>query len=56
MKNIILLLATVVLFTSCSKDEVTIEDCLKQNKKYKIEKVLNYRTGETVEKVICIER
>lgn len=55
MKYLAFALFILFSFTSC-KDEVTKEDCLKENKLYKIEKVLNYRTGEKELKVICIEK
>jgi 3-keto-L-gulonate-6-phosphate decarboxylase len=54
MKLLILLFYSL-LFISCTSNENTIEDCTKVNKKYKIENVLNYRTGERVDKVFCID-
>ena len=55
MKSLILLFYCV-FFISCSPKETTIDDCIRENKKYKIENVLNYRTGEKVDKVICIDK
>ena len=55
MKLLILLFYSL-LFISCTSNETTIEDCIKENKKYKIENVLNYRTGERVDKVFCIDK
>ncbi|ADG92407.1 hypothetical protein Arnit_0742 [Arcobacter nitrofigilis DSM 7299] len=54
--KIIILLFYSVLFISCTSNETTIEDCTKLNKKYKIKNVLNYRTGERVDKVFCIDK
>ncbi len=53
--RLLILLFYSLFFISCTSNKTTIEDCKKLNKKYKIEKVLNYRTGEKVNKVICIK-
>ncbi len=55
MKHTVFLIAIIFLFTAC-KDEVTKEDCIKDGKKYKTEKFLNYRTGEKESRVICIDK
>ena len=54
--KLLILLFCCVFFISCGPKENTIDDCIKENKKYKIEKVLNYRTGKKVEKVFCIDK
>ena len=54
--KLLILLFSCLFFISCTQKETSIEDCLKENKKYKIEKVLNYRTGEKLNKVLCIDK
>jgi len=54
--KLLILLFYCIFFISCASRETTIEDCIKLNKKYKIENVLNYRTGEKVDKIICIDK
>lgn len=58
MKSINILILTIftLLITGCNSqnNKLTKQDCLKENKKYKIEKQLNYRTGKYEDRVVCI--
>lgn len=55
MKSLILVLPIIFLLSSC-KDEVTKEDCLKDGKKYRVEKFLNLRTGERESRIVCVDK
>jgi len=54
--KLLILLFYCLFFISCAPRETTIEDCIKQNKKYKIENTFNFIKGEKVKKVICIDK
>ena len=55
MKTLLVLIFIIIFLNGCTKNETTIDDCIKENKRYKIENVLNFRTGEKNKKVICID-
>ncbi|WP_419764076.1 MAG: hypothetical protein ACNI28_09805 [Arcobacter sp.] len=54
--KLLILLFYCLFFISCAPRETTIEDCKKQNKKYKIENSFNFIKGEKVKKIICIDK
>ncbi|WP_428024793.1 hypothetical protein [Arcobacter sp.] len=54
--KLLFLLFYSIFFISCTSNETTVEDCVKEDKKYKIESVLNYRKGEMVKKIICVDK
>jgi hypothetical protein len=55
MKNLFIIITIGVFFLGCSNNqEVTQEDCKKEGKIFKVEKVLNYRTGTYEDRASCI--
>ena len=54
--NILILTIFILVMAGCNSqnNKLTKQDCLNENKNYKIEKQLNYRTGKYENRVICI--
>lgn len=54
--NIFILTIFTLVIAGCNSqnNKITKQDCIDENKKYKIEKQLNYRTGKYEDRVICI--
>lgn len=50
------ILASTLLFTACSNNEVTRKDCLTQGMDYKKIMKLNYRTGEHEKVSMCVKK
>ncbi|MDY3204775.1 MAG: hypothetical protein RBR70_06865 [Arcobacter sp.] len=55
MRNLFIVIIVSVLFLGCmNNQEVTQKDCKKQGKVFKVEKVLNFRTGIYEDRASCI--
>ncbi|MGE0052056.1 MAG: hypothetical protein AB7S49_11090 [Arcobacter sp.] len=54
MKNLFLILLINCLFLGCTQNQVTEEICKKEGKIYKVNKVLNLRSGNYEDKAQCI--
>lgn len=55
MRNLFIVIIINVLFLGCmNNQEVTQKDCKKQGKVFKVEKVLNFRTGTYEDRASCI--
>lgn len=54
--NFLTAIIFLLVITGCHNQNTKIskQDCINKNKKYKIEKQLNYRTGKYVERVVCL--
>lgn len=55
MKSLFFIIIVGILFLGCTRnEEVTEEDCKKEGKIFKIENVLNFRTGAYEKRASCI--
>lgn len=56
MKQLLFLLAITIIFTACEEKPISQQraECKQQGKKFKTQKVFNYRNGEYTVKGECI--
>lgn len=54
MKNLFFIFLIISTFIGCTQSEVTEDDCKKIGKVYKVNKVLNLRSGNYEDKAQCI--
>ncbi len=58
MKSLIAILSLTFIFSGCSNDisKLSKKECMKEGYIFKVQKKLNYRTGEYETRSLCLKR